>query len=167
VSASADPVTLELSKKVVKFQFNDDSMDMSATQTVLVTNSGNAPARFNWLHPSSVFVPRPLTDVVPPGEHVKVEVVFNPAGPRIDDEILMMQVVDGQDEELRCQGTVAESRCVFMEKNVDFGNVHIGLKAKDHAIHIKNQMRSSAIFHVEAPHSELTVYPMKGKIPAD
>jgi hypothetical protein len=95
VSASADPVTLELSKKVVKFQFNDDSMDMSATQTVLVTNSGNAPARFNWLHPSSVFVPRTLTEVVPPGEHVKVEVVFNPAGPRIDDEILMMQVVDG------------------------------------------------------------------------
>jgi hypothetical protein len=54
-----------------------------------------------------------------------------------------------------------------MEKNVDFGNVHIGLKAKDHAVHIKNQMRTAAIFHVEAPHSELTVYPMKGKIPAD
>jgi hypothetical protein len=102
VTASADPVSLELGKKVLKFSFQDESMDMSVKQTVHVTNNGNAPARFNWVHPSSVFVPYPLTDVVPPGEFKKVDIVFNPAGPRTDDETLLMQVVDGQDEELRC-----------------------------------------------------------------
>jgi hypothetical protein len=70
-------------------------MEMTATQTVLVTNSGNAPARFNWMNPSSVFVPNPMSDVVPPGGHVAVAVAFNPAGPRTDDEVLLMQVVDG------------------------------------------------------------------------
>ena len=52
--------------------------------------------------------------------------------------MLIMQVKDGGDEEVRCIGTVSPSQCVFVDKSLDFGNVHIGLKAKSHAVQVKN-----------------------------
>jgi hypothetical protein len=45
--------------------------------------------------------------------------------------------------------------------------VHIGLKAKSHAVQVKNQMKTAAIFNVECNDPELSVYPKSGKIPAD
>ena len=54
-----------------------------------------------------------------------------------------------------------------MEKQLDFGNVHVGLKAKDQTIQIKNQMRTSAVFEVISQNDELTIFPLKGKINGD
>lgn len=48
VTAQAEPASLELSKKNMKFNFSDDSMDMFVTQTLNLTNFGNATAKFNW-----------------------------------------------------------------------------------------------------------------------
>lgn len=52
VTAQADPVSLELSKKKLQFSFNEDSMEMSATQSLMLTNYGNASAKFTWQFPS-------------------------------------------------------------------------------------------------------------------
>ena len=69
----------------------------------------------------------------------------------------MMKITDGATEELKCVGTVIESKCAFMEKQLNFGNVHVGLKAKDQTINIRNQLRSPAIFHVVNNDPELTI----------
>jgi hypothetical protein len=87
---------------------------------------------------SKIYVPSPLSDVVPPGESRKVTVLFNPPGPRVDEETLTMKIEDGADEELRCVGTVTESKCVFLEKQLNFGNTHVGIRTKDQTITIKN-----------------------------
>ena len=50
---------------------------------------------------------------------------------------------------------------------MDFGNIPVGLPALERPLHIKNQMRSTAIFHVECHSEELTISPTKGKIGAD
>lgn len=50
---------------------------------------------------------------------------------------------------------------------MDFGNVHVGLQAKDRTFHIKNQLRTPAIFHVSCPDKELQIFPLKGKIQGD
>ena len=49
-----------------------------------------------------------------------------------------MKIEDGADEELRCVGTVTESKCVFLEKQLNFGNTHVGIRTKDQTITIKN-----------------------------
>jgi len=118
---------------VLHFGFSDESMEMSVTQSLTVTNYGNAPAKFSWHYPSKVFIPYPVTDTVDAGSSKTVQITFNPPGPKCDDELLLLKIQDGDknDEELRCKGSVLESRCVFLEKQLDFGNVHIGLKAKD------------------------------------
>ena len=51
----------------MKFNFNEESMDMSVKQMLVVTNTGNAAAKFSWEHPSNVFIPNPLEDSVPAG----------------------------------------------------------------------------------------------------
>lgn len=51
-----------------------------------------------------------------------------------------------------------------MEKQLDFGNIPVGLSRNDLTCVIRNQMRSTAIFHVECNSEELTITPMKGKI---
>jgi hypothetical protein len=56
---------------------------------------------------------------------------------------------------------------VFLEKHLDFGNVHVGLQAKDRTFHIKNQLRTAAIFHVSCADKELQIFPLKGKIQGD
>jgi hypothetical protein len=98
---------------------------------------------------------------------LKIDVIFNPNGPRSDEEVLFLKITDGESEELKCSGQVAEAKCIFLEKQLDFGNVHVGLQAKDRTIHIKNQLRTPAIFHVQCAEKELQIFPMKGKIQGD
>jgi len=66
-----------------------------------------------------------------------------------------------------CSGLVNESKCIFLERQLDFGNVHVALQAKDRTMHIKNQMRTPCIFHVVCNEKELTIFPLKGKIQGD
>jgi len=92
VTAQADPVSLELSKKKLQFSFNEESMEMSASQSLMLTNYGNAPAKFTWQYPSSVFVPSPISDMVPAGSSLKIDVTFNPNGPKADDEVMFLKI---------------------------------------------------------------------------
>ena len=44
---------------------------------------------------------------------------------------MILKIDDGNNIEVKCQGIVNESKCVFIEKYLDFGNIPVGLKAKD------------------------------------
>jgi hypothetical protein len=87
-------------------------------------------------------------------------VTFRPTGQRSEEELLVLQIEDGNSVEVRCQGIVNEAKCTFIEKLLDFGNIPVGLRAKDQTLHVKNQMRSTAIFHVESHSEELTILPI-------
>lgn len=56
---------------------------------------------------------------------------------------------------------------MFVEKQLDLGNVHVGLKAKDQNITLKNQMRTTAVFDVVSKFEELEIKPMKGRVNGD
>jgi len=103
---------------------------MFAVQSFFLTNNGNATAKFKWTNTSKIFIPNPVEGSVVPGGNAKIDVSFFPPGPKIDEDILTLKIEDGADEELRCQGIVQESKCVFIEKQLDFGNVHVGLRTK-------------------------------------
>jgi len=79
-----------------------------------------------------------------------------------------LKIQDGKDLELKCVGTVNESKCVFIEKQLDFGNVHVGLATKDQTIHVRNVMRSMAVFNVTCKDKHLLkIRPDNGRIPGD
>jgi hypothetical protein len=43
-------------------------MEMSISETIMITNSGNATAKYKWVYGASgVFVPSPIEEEVPAG----------------------------------------------------------------------------------------------------
>lgn len=108
-----------------------------------------------------------MTDEVAAYSTKNVVITFNPSGPKADEETMYLKIQDGETEELKCSGAVTEAKCAFIEKQLDFGNVHVGIAAKDRTIQIKNQLRSPAIFHVQQPEKGLSIHPMQGKITGD
>lgn len=140
VQAQADPVVLEVSKKVLKFEFSDENMDMSVTEQLVISNHGNAAARYRWqIPPSMAFVPTPAVDEVAAGSHKTVQVKFRPTGQRSEEELLILQIEYGNSVDVKCLGIVNEAKCTFIEKQpLDFGNIPVGLRAKDQTLHVRN-----------------------------
>ena len=66
--------------------------------------------------------------------------------------MLILKIEDGNNVDVRCIGIVNEAKCTFVERQVDFGSIPVGLPAKPQTIHVRNHMRQTAIFHVENPH---------------
>lgn len=165
VLAQADPVVLEVSKKMLKFEFDDDNMDMSVTETLTISNFGNANAFYQWAIPSSgTFIPDPIRDEVAAGQHKQVKVTFKPSGLKGEEEILTLKIEDGHNVDVRCVGIVNEAKCTFLEKQVDFGAIAVGQPAPAQTVSVRNQLRSTAIFHVENHYEELSIHPLHGKI---
>ena len=168
VQAQADPVVLDVSKKLLRFEFSDDNMDMSVTQQLVITNYGNANAKYKWQVPSGrAFFPDPIEDEVAAGSSKNVMVTFKSTGQRSEEETMVLQIQDGNSVDVKCLGIVNESRCTFIEKQLDFGNIPVGLKAQEQTLHLRNLLRNTAIFHVECNSEELTIFPIKGRISAD
>ena len=115
--AQADPVVLDVSKKMLKFEFDDDNMDMSVTETLTISNFGNASARYQWVVPPSMtFMPDPMRDEVAAGQHKQVKVTFRPSGLKGEEEMLTLKIEDGHNVDVRCVGIVNEAKCTFLEK---------------------------------------------------
>lgn len=68
VQAKVEPVAVDVSKKLIKFSFNDDNPDMFLQESINITNHGNAPAKIKWAYNTNggLFVPSPLEDVIKP-----------------------------------------------------------------------------------------------------
>lgn len=133
-------------------------MDMFISEQIVITNTGNATAKFKWVTSGSgVFVPTPAIDEVPPGSSKIAKITFTPPGPKPDDEMLTLRIEDGLPVDIKCSGLVLESKCLLKEKGVEFDNVSVGLKAKEQQFHIKNQIRVPAVFHVSCDNEELTI----------
>jgi hypothetical protein len=153
---------------VLKFQFPDDCMDMSITENIVITNTGNAVAKYKWVSSGSgIFVPNPMIDEVAPGSSKIAKITFTPPGAKSEEEMITLKIDDGQPVDIKCTGIVYEAKCVAKEKQVEFDNVSVGIKAKEQTFHIKNTIRVPAVFHVTCDHEELTVFPSKGRIMAD
>jgi hypothetical protein len=84
---------------------------------------------------------------------------------RGEEEKLTMKVIDGIDQSLKCQGTVNEPKCIIKQPVIDMKEVAV-CKQEIKQLTIKNQSRSSAIFHVQVSKLPdcVEVVPSKGKI---
>jgi hypothetical protein len=169
VSAKMEQAELRLSKDVLKFTFDDENMEESLTEKVLIENVCTADTKFTWIIPSgSNFEVEPREEVIEAKKSKTVNVKFTPAigGVKAEAEILQMRVQNGPTLEVKCKGEFNEAKCVFTQKQVDFEVVSIGIPHEKPVV-IKNLLRTTAVFHVKNCPNELSVSPMKGKIPGD
>ena len=62
---------------------------------------------------------------------------------------------------------MTESKCQFQEKLLDFGAVLVGIRTKEEFLHIKNTLRTPAVYHFKDINEDLQISTMIGKIPPD
>lgn len=80
VQATIERVFLELNRQQIKFAFNEDNNEMETTETVRLTNNGNAEARFKWFtSEKKIFFVQPEEGSVPSGKYLECQVVYRPS----------------------------------------------------------------------------------------
>lgn len=170
VTAKIEPAELKLSKEIIKFVFDDENIEESLSEKITIENLCTADTRFSWIVPSgSNFEVEPKEGVVEAKKNKIIIVKFTPAVNSIgksDSEYLTMNVPNGIPCTLECKGEFTRSVCVFMQKQIDFEVVSVGI-SHDKPATIKNSLRSTAVFHIKNTPAEVIVTPMKGKIPGD
>merc|ERR1719399_485822 len=166
--AEITPVQLQLSRTDLTFRFGDDNLERTISESIVVANNGNGPARFQWI--SSVpshFGLSTTEGVVRPGQSMTLEVTFKPpnSGERVEG-YLTLKIEDGRDQTVRCVGQTQEASCNFGLRRVDFGVMAVGLPA-DKSVPVINNGNANAVFHVDAAPDGVTVTPARGRISTD
>ena len=78
-------------------------MDMSISETIVITNTGNATAKFVWgTNGSGIFVANPPFDEVGPGSSKITKITFTPPGPKSEEEILTLRIEDDRPVDTKC-----------------------------------------------------------------
>lgn len=179
VEAEVEPAVLDISlpdqvlspnqAPFLFFKFDEENLDESLSKQINVLNRSPAAGRFAWQLPSnSNFEVDPKEDVIEALRTKTVIVRFVPGltSWKNEEETLVMKVDNGESQGLIVRGEVTEARCSFMQKTLDYGVIAVGIKVEK-PISIKNSDPKNAIFHVKRFPSQMTVSPMRGKIPPE
>lgn len=169
IIAKVEPAELRLSKNILKFVFDDDNMEESLCEKIFVENTCNADTRFTWVVPSnSNFEIEPMEELVEAGKSRPIIIKFTPSvgANRAEEENLVMKVRNGDKCTLKCRGEFTEAKCQFLQKQLDFEVVAVGIK-HEKSVTIKNLLRSPGIYHIKKCPPEITVTPTRGKISGD
>ena len=77
VTAKCCPVVIEADKSSMKFTFDENSLELSTKETIVLTNPGNSEATFKFaLAKERLFVPATLEGKIKPKESVEIPVFF-------------------------------------------------------------------------------------------
>eukprot|EP00929_Paragymnodinium_shiwhaense_P088700 TRINITY_DN49010_c0_g1_i1.p1 TRINITY_DN49010_c0_g1~~TRINITY_DN49010_c0_g1_i1.p1 ORF type:complete len:2929 (-),score=783.00 TRINITY_DN49010_c0_g1_i1:108-8894(-) len=167
VKAEITPVMISMSRSEINFRFPDENLDRTITESLVLRNPGNAPARFSWQGMNASFSVAPTNGIIRPGASCSIEVTFTPPNSgALMEGFLTLKTEDGDDQSLRCIGQVPETFCQFVARHLPLGVLAVGLPA-DRAVGVQNAGRSAAVFHVEPVQEGVTVSPMRGRINAE
>ena len=82
---------MELSRNSYKFQFADDSINLEVSETLRLTNSGNATAKYKWLFSDQkVFTVSIIEGEVAAQKSVDLLLTYRPSALQIKDDRLFM-----------------------------------------------------------------------------
>ncbi|GBG28496.1 Cilia- and flagella-associated protein 65 [Hondaea fermentalgiana] len=189
IVAEVVPIRIALSTSCVDLRFDETNLNRSVSETVTLTNTGNASAYFSWVAaaPSSsaatsddansnagskkrgateapTFKIEPETDVIEPFETKDVVVTYAPVVRGEKTKNLALRVRGGYDEMLECVGHHEEPTCIFTQKKLDFGFVSVG-REQTAKLDVKNTGSYVAVLFAEDAPPGISVLPETCKIP--
>jgi hypothetical protein len=95
---------LELSKSNFKFQFLDDSLNLETSETVRLTNAGNANANFKWVvSEQRVFFVSVAEGTVPASKFLDIQVTYRPSNLQVKDDRQFLTKEPGSKNTLQTQ----------------------------------------------------------------
>lgn len=162
---------LEISKNGIGFNFREDSLEISASQSITLRNTGNLAVDFfiRPLKTTSSFQVIQSKGCLKQGESMEVEFKYNPTSSK-DEEVFKLEIENGGEaKEIKCVGITNEVSCEIINSNLNFGNLAIDQKKTMH-FYLKNtHSKNTCVFKVDEfslPHG-LEIKPKFGKISAE
>ena len=131
--AEVVPLELSLSSDELLFQFDDTSLEPTATRQIVLSNPGTHAAAFAWEHPKELrgkpaFVPTPAEGVIPPKGRGEVHVAFSPfLGCNLEHALTLIVTGGAASKTLLCRAELDEAKVVPAEKRLPFGNIAVGV----------------------------------------
>merc|ERR1719502_1687792 len=134
------------------------------TCNVKMNNPGNAPSEYYWAD-RGAFNIKPEQGNIAPFGSIDLTVTWRPSPGFKNEETLSLHVPSGKDLELKLSGFLPETRCVFLDKKLDFGTIAVGT-SKEQKVRIKNVGQHPAVFFVEPLGEQygISVTPEKARI---
>jgi len=165
VLADVVPVSLDVNKDDVLFEFSTDNFGDTVQEKLLLSNPNSQPAEFHWENSSKAFTVEPAHGVVPGKAMLDVTVTWRPTSSRNDADIFLNLIGGtGGGKRVRLEGRVPEGKLSLREKSMNFSKFCVGEPCSQ-TFTVKNVGSVDTIFVVEtaaAPH--LTVNPKRGRI---
>lgn len=164
VKAEITPVQIKLSRQEINFRFGEENLDRTLSEQLVLSNSGNAPARFSWQGANASFSIEPKSGVIRAASSMAAEVVFTPPpSGAVMEGLMVLKTEDGEDQTLRVSGQAPEATLNFGIKKLDIGVLAVGL-ATDRSVSVLNGGKTVAVFHVESVSDGVVVSPMRGRV---
>jgi hypothetical protein len=165
VIATVVPVSLLLNTSVLGMSFAEQSLEQSVTETIIMTNPGNAVAEFSWSN-RRAFTVKPERGTIPAYGDLEIDVTWTPSPAYKNDEVLSCHVPGGDEIELTVKGELNEAKCKFKQNDIDFKLLAVGIES-DHTVELKNTGKSPAVVFVDSfgEGTGITCKPDKARIP--
>ena len=128
VKADIIPVEIKIEEKNLNFKFEDDSLEMRVVKKLKLINDGNSDAKYRFKIPTeSPFEILIKEGIIEKGKVAYIEVVYNPRGIKDKGEIIM-EIENGLEKIIFCEGSSNETLCKIHNEHIDFGTIAIGKK---------------------------------------
>jgi hypothetical protein len=135
-SATAMPIVVTLEKDQVDLKFAPESLDKYVSTSLKMTNTSASVAEFRWImrDGDAPFEVEPPTGLIEPGATESALVMYRPSYKSLTETMLSLSVRGGLMGSLMpsfiVSGEEIDARVSLSEKNLDFGRLSVGIKAK-------------------------------------
>lgn len=160
------PISIELSRETLNFDFVDSNTDHTTSESLTLSNPGNAEAKFRCRFVSGCpFTFDTESGTIPPRQAITLLVNYSPKHGMHNEAVFEIQIDGGKTYNGTCIGHSPEPKCAIKEKKLDFGTIAAGL-TKSLTCTLSNTGTCSAVFYVEnIPESYgISISPSVGKI---
>jgi hypothetical protein len=172
INAIVEPAVLELSKPSIDFTFDDESLEESISENILIENKSNSLTTFGWHVPDNTpFVIKPMAGEIEAFTTAKAVITYTPVAnvARLEEEDLVLKVDNGEPRILHVRADLPEVKCVSVQRALEFGDVCVGVREERYLTirNISTNSRTAAVFHIKSEIPDLTITPEVGKIHND
>ena len=163
------PINLELSKKSIYFNIQNDSNQLEIEDSIELTNNGNIPVEYKWVSPDRCpFRIEPSSGVVEKFANQRAIVKYKPTSSK-DNIKLKLEVVNGISKILECVGSTMEVKVELSTNLINFNFIPVCQRVHDTFYIINKHKKNTAYYQIEKDKfaEGFDIKPLSGKIKAE
>lgn len=163
------PINLELSKKSIIFNIQNDSNQLEIADSLELSNKGNIPVKYKWVSPERCpFRIEPSSGTVEKFGTQRATVKYKPTSSR-DNIKLKLEVAEGVNKILECVGSTMEVKVELSRSQINFNHIPVCQRVHDIFYIINRHKKNTAYYQIEKDKfaEGFEIKPLSGKIKAE